>query len=66
MILADYPCVRLSRRLNESELFPRRIEHNWKSDRDREIVFREYAANLKIALDFQFSFSLRLLPPLSE
>jgi DEAD/DEAH box helicase domain-containing protein len=42
-----------TRRLNESELLPRRIEHNWKFDRDREIVFREYAASQGIALDFQ-------------
>jgi DEAD/DEAH box helicase domain-containing protein len=50
----DVPITIRTRRLNDSELFPRRIEHNWKNDRDREIAFREYAANLKIALEFQF------------
>jgi hypothetical protein len=49
----DVPITIRTRQLNESELFPRRIEHNWKNDRDRELVFREYAANQKVALEFQ-------------
>jgi hypothetical protein len=50
---SNIPITIQTRRLSESELFPRRIEHNWKTDRDREIVFREYAASLKIALELQ-------------
>ena len=49
----NVPITIFTRRLNESELLPRRIEHNWKSDRDREIVFRDYAASLKLALELQ-------------
>jgi hypothetical protein len=49
----NVPITICTRRLNESELFPRRIEHNWKSDRDREIVFREYATILKVGLELQ-------------
>jgi DEAD/DEAH box helicase domain-containing protein len=49
----NVPITIRTRRLSESELFPRRIEHNWKSDSDREIVVREYAAGLKIALELQ-------------
>jgi hypothetical protein len=47
------PITIRTRQLNETDLFPRRIEHNWKNERDRETVFREYAAPRKIALDFQ-------------
>ncbi|MBR0878556.1 DEAD/DEAH box helicase [Bradyrhizobium liaoningense] len=49
----NVPITVRTRGLNESELFPRRIEHNWKNDRDREIVFREYAAHRKVSLEFQ-------------
>ena len=50
---SNVPITIKTRRLSESELFPRRIEHNWKIDRDREVVFREYAAGLRIALELQ-------------